>query len=202
MASYWLNKRGVIASKPASLLSGKTPAEAVLTPETRRLLREVLNDPSATVSPDLHIAAKQALRHLARRTAPFLPLSPEHRLGWLWEFPRLECRRDWPGAFTRDYAYRHYCHDVATRRLILRKTPSGGTEEVLVSGVEMLVRIHASTQSMTFRVYWITSSFRRRRTSPKSFRPPTKSSKPPWPRFNAPPPHEGRRFADGLFFLP
>jgi hypothetical protein len=142
MASYWLNKRGVIASKPASLLSGKTPAEAVLTPETRRLLREVLHDPSATVSPDLHTAAKQALRHLARRTAPFLPLSPEHRLGWLWEFPRLECHRDWPGAFTRDYAYRHYCHDVATRRLILRKTPSGGTEEVLVSGVEMLVTIH------------------------------------------------------------
>jgi hypothetical protein len=142
MASYWLNKRGVIASKPPSLLSGKSPAEAVLTPETRRLLREVLNDPSATVSPDLHIAAKQALRHLARRTAPFLPLSPEHRLGWLWEFPRLECRRDWPGSFTRDYAYRHYCHDVATRRLILRKTPSGGTEEVLVSGMEMLVTIH------------------------------------------------------------
>ena len=142
MASYWLNKRGVIASKPASLLSGKTPAEAVLTPETRRLLREVLHDPSATVSPDLHTAAKQALRHLARRTAPFLLLSPEHRLGWLWEFPRLECRRDWPEAFTRDYAYRHYCHDVATRRLILRKTPSGATEEVLVSGVEMLVTIH------------------------------------------------------------
>jgi len=142
MASYWLNKRGVIASKPASLLSGKSPAEAVLLPETRCLLREVLNDPSATVSPDLHIAAKQALRHLARRTAPFLPLSPEHRLGWLWEFPRLECRRDWPGAFTRDFAYRHSCHDVGTRRLILRKTPSGGTEEVLVSGVEMLVTIH------------------------------------------------------------
>jgi hypothetical protein len=142
MASYWLNKRGVIASMPASLLSGKSPAEAVLLPETRCLLREVLHDPSATVSPDLHIAAKQALRHLARRTAPFLPLSSEHRLGWLWEFPRLECRRDWPGAFTRDYAYRHYCHDVATRRLILRKTPSGGTEEVLVSGVEMLVTIH------------------------------------------------------------
>jgi hypothetical protein len=142
MASYWLNKRGVIASKPVSLLSGKSPAEAVLLPETRCLLREVLNDPSATVSPDLHIAAKQALRHLARRTAPFLPLSPEHRLGWLWEFPRLECRRDWPGAFTRDYAYRHYCHDVATRRLILRKTPSGATEEVLVSGIEMLVTIH------------------------------------------------------------
>ena len=142
MASYWLNKRGVIASKPASLLSGKSPAEAVLLPETRCLLREVLNDPSATVSPDLHIAAKQALRHLARRTAPFLPLSPEHRLGWLWEFPRLECRRDWPGAFTRDFAYRHYCHDVATRRLILRKTPSGATEEVLMSGIEMLVTIH------------------------------------------------------------
>jgi hypothetical protein len=142
MPSYWLNKRGVIASKPVNLLSGKTPAEAVLTPETRRLLREVLNDPSATVSPDLHIAAKQALRHLARRSAPFLPLSPEHRLGWLWEFPRLECRRDWPGAFTRDYAYRHYCHDVGTRRLILRKTPSGATEEVLVSGIEMLVTIH------------------------------------------------------------
>lgn len=142
MASYWLNKRGVIASKPPSLLSGKSPAEAVLIPETRCLLREILNNPSATVSPDLHIAAKQALRHLARRTAPFLPLSPEHRLGWLWEFPRLECRRDWPGAFTRDFAYRHYCHDVATRRLILRKTPSGGTEEVLVSGVEMLVTIH------------------------------------------------------------
>jgi hypothetical protein len=142
MASYWLNKRDEIASKPASLLSGKTPAEAVLTPETRRLLREILNDPSAKVSPDLQIAAKQALHHLARRTTPFLPLSPEHRLGWLWEFPRLECRRDWPGAFTRDYAYRHYCHDVATRRLILRKTPSGGTEEVLVSGVEMLVTIH------------------------------------------------------------
>ena len=142
MASYWLNKRGVIASKPASLLSGKSPAEAVLLPETRCLLREILNDPSATVSPDLHIAAKQALRHLARRTAPFLPLSPEHRLGWLWEFPRLECRRDWPGSFTRDFAYRHYCHDVATRRLILRKTPSGGPEEVLVSGVEMLVTIH------------------------------------------------------------
>jgi hypothetical protein len=142
MASYWLNKRGVIASMPASLLSGKSPAEAVLLPETRCLLREILNDPSVTVSPDLHIAAKQALRHLARRTAPFLPLSSEHRLGWLWEFPRLECRRDWPGAFTRDYAYRHYCHDVATRRLILRKTPSGATEEVLVSGVEMLVTIH------------------------------------------------------------
>ena len=142
MASYWLNKRGVIASKPPSLMSGKSPAEAVLLPETRRLLREILNDPSATVSPDLHISAKQALRHLARRTAPFLPLSPEHRLGWLWEFPRLECRRDWPGSFTRDYAYRHYCHDVAKRRLILRKTPSGGTEEVLVSGMEMLVTIH------------------------------------------------------------
>jgi len=142
MASYWLNKRGVIASKPPSYLSGKSPAEAVLLAETRCLLREILNDPSATVSPDLHIAAKQALRHIARRTAPFLPLSPEHRLGWLWEFPRLECRRDWPGAFTRDYAYRHYCHDVATRRLILRKTPSGSTEEVLVSGIEILVTIH------------------------------------------------------------
>ena len=142
MASYWLNKRGVIASKPPSLLSGKSPAEAVLIPETRCLLREILNDPSVTVSPDLHIAAKQALRHLARRTAPFLPLSPEHRLGWLWEFPRLECHRDWPGSFTRDYAYRHYCYDVATRRLILRKTPSGATEEVLVSGIEMLVTIH------------------------------------------------------------
>jgi hypothetical protein len=127
MASYWLNKRGVIA---------------VLIPETRCLLREILYDPSATVSPDLHIAAKQALCHLARRTAPFLPLSPEHRLGWLWEFPRLECRRDWPEAFTRDFAYRHSCHDVGTRRLILRKTPSGATEEVLVSGVEMLVTIH------------------------------------------------------------
>jgi hypothetical protein len=141
-ASFWLTKKGLIASKPQSLLSGKTPAEAIVMSETRRLLQLLINDPTAKVSADLRIAAKGALRHRSRRTAPFLPLSPEHRLGWLDEFSHLECQVDLPGAFSTENAYRHNCHDVPTRRIIERNTMSGDTEEVLVSGVEMLVTIH------------------------------------------------------------
>ncbi len=142
MPAYWLTKRGVISSKPTSALSGKTPAEAVLHPETRSLLRMILEDPKARVSADLRAAAKEVLRLLARRRAPLSPLPPERRLGWLDEFTHLECRAEWPGIFRRDFLYPHRCHDIPTRRLLERKTVAGEPEEVLVSGMELLVTIH------------------------------------------------------------
>lgn len=135
---FWLTARGTIGCRTPSPLSGKTPAEAVVMSETRRLLRAL---PADRTAEDLQAAVKAAFRHLARRTAPFSPLHDEQRLGWLDEHSHLECRLDMAACFTSGTAYKIQCHDIPTRRLIDRATLRGDKEEILICGTELLVTL-------------------------------------------------------------
>lgn len=151
---YWLRKNGRIACSRPSPLNGKTPQELCVMAETRKLLLLLLTQTEET-SPELRAAIETALRHRARRSAPFLPLNDEQRLAWLDEVSHILCRLDLPGHFQSGQAYRVECHDIPIRQLTTRKRVIGnGQEEVLITGAELLItlrdddrRLHAFCHS-------------------------------------------------------
>ena len=144
-SDFWLTPRGTIGCRQPSALLGKTPAEAVVMVETRKLLRAM---PADRTSEELQTAVKAAFRNLARRTAPFLPLHDEQRLGWLDEHSHLACRIDMDDSFACGVHYKIQCHDIPTRRLIERATISGGKEEVLICGTELRVTLRDNHQRL------------------------------------------------------
>jgi len=137
----WLRKSGRIATARASALNNLTVQEAILMAETRALLVHALAN--LAVADDLRSSTTAALRQRQRASAPFLPLNPTQRLGWLDEVDSLTCSTDGLPGFTAGKTYR-----LITRTLLVRDRETrpnaampGGTEEVLVSGTELLAAL-------------------------------------------------------------
>ncbi len=136
---FWLEAGGTIACRDASPLHGKTPAEALQSKETRRLLRSI---PAERCSEDLRSAVANALLDYSVRTAPLLPLPAAQRLGWLDEHSHLLCRLSLGGAFTPGFSYPIDCSEITARRTISKTTIQGIKAEVAITGSELLVTIH------------------------------------------------------------
>jgi hypothetical protein len=138
----WLRPNGRIATAKASTLNRLTIGEAILMAETRAVLEHALAN--LTVSDDLRTAAVSALRQRQRATAPFLPLNATQRLGWLDEVDTLACSRNGLDGFTPGASYRLTTHTLAVRQRETRSndTMPDGSEEVLVTGTELLAALH------------------------------------------------------------
>ena len=139
--THWLRKNGTIATARRSVLTGKTTGELVLMAETRKLLQLLLHSKTECVSPDLRDNIQMLLRVRLRRTAPFLPLHEEQRIAWLDEHTHIDCHTDLGAAFTAGTSYRVHCNDCPTSHIIDRQTMHGGTEEVLITGNELIINI-------------------------------------------------------------
>lgn len=135
---FWLEAGGTIASRYPSPLHGMTPAEALQSKETRRLLRSI---PAERCSEDLRSAVANALLDYSVRTAPILPLPDAQRLGWLDEHSHLLCRLSMDSAFTRGSSYPINCGEISARRLTTKTTIQGTKAEVAITGSELLVTI-------------------------------------------------------------
>ena len=135
---FWLEAGGTIASRYPSPLHGMTPAEALQSKETRRLLRSI---PAERCSEDLRSAVANALLDYSVRTAPLLPLPAAQRLGWLDEHSHLLCRLSLGGAFTPGSSYPIDCSEISARRTISKTTIQGTKAEVAITGSELLVTI-------------------------------------------------------------
>lgn len=135
---FWLEAGGTIACRDASPLHGKTPAEALQSKETRRLLRSI---PAESCSEDLRSAVANALLDYSVRTAPLLPLPEAQCLGWLNEHSHLLCRLSLGGAFTPGYSYPIDCSEITARRTISKTTIHGAKADVAISGKELLVTL-------------------------------------------------------------
>lgn len=135
---FWLEAGGTIACRHESPLRGMTPAEAVQSKETRRLLRAISPE---RCSDDFQSATATALLDYAVRTAPLLPLPDAQRLGWLDEHSHLLCRLSMDSAFTRGSSYRIECGEISARRLTAKTTIQGTKAEVAITGSELLVTI-------------------------------------------------------------
>ena len=135
---FWLLAGGTIASRYPSPLHGMTPAEALQSKETRRLLRSI---PAERCSEDLRSAVANALLDYSVRTAPLLPLPESQCLGWLDEHSHLLCRLSMDSAFTRGSSYPINCGEISARRLTTKTTIQGTKAEVAITGSELLVTI-------------------------------------------------------------
>ena len=135
---FWLLAGGTIACRYPSSLHGMTPAEAVQSKETRRLLRSI---PAERCSEDLRSAVANALLDYSVRTAPLLPLPESQCLGWLDEHSHLLCRLSMDSAFTRGSSYPINCGEISARRLTTKTTIQGTKAEVAITGSELLVTI-------------------------------------------------------------
>ena len=135
---FWLEAGGTIASRYPSPLHGMTPAEAVQSKETRRLLRFI---PPERCSEDLRSVVAIALLDYSVRTAPLLPLPAAQCLGWLDEHSHLLCRLSMDSAFTRGSSYPINCGEISARRLTTKTTIQGTKAEVAITGSELLVTI-------------------------------------------------------------
>ena len=135
---FWLLAGGTIACRYPSSLHGMTPAEAVQSKETRRLLRSI---PPERCSEDLRSVVANALLDYAVRTAPLLPLPDAQRLGWLDEHSHLLCRLNLGAGFTPGSYYPINCGEISARRLTTKTTIQGTKAEVAITGSELLVAI-------------------------------------------------------------
>ena len=135
---FWLLAGGTIASRYPSPLHGMTPAEALQSKETRRLLRSI---PAERCSEDLRSVVANALLDYSVRTAPLLPLPESQCLGWLDEHSHLLCRLSMDSAFTRGSSYPINCGEISARRLTTKTTIQGTKAEVAITGSELLVTI-------------------------------------------------------------
>ena len=135
---FWLLAGGTIACRYPSSLHGMTPAEAVQSKETRRLLRSI---PPERCSEDLRSVVANALLDYAVRTAPLLPLPDAQRLGWLDEHSHLLCRLNLGAGFTPGSYYPINCGEISARRLTTKTTIQGTKAEVAITGSELLVTI-------------------------------------------------------------
>lgn len=135
---FWLLAGGTIACRYPSSLHGMTPAEAVQSKETRRLLRSI---PPERCSENLRSATATALLDYAVRTAPLLPLPDAQRLGWLDEHSHLLCRLSLDGAFTPGSSYPIDYSEITARRTISKTTIQGTKAEVAITGSDLLVTI-------------------------------------------------------------
>jgi hypothetical protein len=118
--------------------------------ETRRLLQLILHSRREDASPDLISTLEALLRSRHRRTAPLTELTPMQRIAWLDEVTHIECIKPLSNSFVAGASYRVICRDISCSQIVERQTMQGGTEEVLVTGNELLVtlrderrRIHA-----------------------------------------------------------
>lgn len=137
--TYWLRKSGNIACARHSPINNKRPEELVIMAETRKLALHLLA--SDDISPDLRSALELLMRARLRRTAPFMPLSAEQRMGWLDEVAHIACRADLPHSFTAGKSYSVSCNTSPTRQIIPRQNINGSTEDVLITGTELLITI-------------------------------------------------------------
>jgi hypothetical protein len=137
--TFWLRKDGRIGAARHSPINNKRPEELVIMAETRKLLINLLQ--SIDISPDLRSAIEVLMRARLRRTAPFTPLTEEQRMGWLDEVTRVACHTNLSDSFTSGRNYNVTCNTSPTRQIISRQTLDGGTEEVLISGTEMLITL-------------------------------------------------------------
>ena len=135
---FWLEAGGTIACRDASPLHGKTPAEALQSKETRRLLRSI---PAERCSEDLRSVVANALLDYSVRTAPLLPLPESQCLGWLDEHSHLLCRLSMDSAFTRGSSYPIDYSEITARRTISKTTIQGTKAEVAITGSDLLVTI-------------------------------------------------------------
>lgn len=140
MHNYWLRPNGKIATANPSPLNGKTPQELVIMAETRQLLQLILRTPGEA-SPDLATLIETLLRSRLRRTAPLTELTPTQRIAWLDEHTHIQCVAPLGDAFTPGESYRVKCMDIPTSHIVDRQTLRGSTEEVLVTGRELLIAI-------------------------------------------------------------
>lgn len=118
--------------------------------ETRRLLQLILHSRREDASPELIATLEALLRSRHRRTAPLTELTPMQRIAWLDETTHITCATPLGDSFAAGSSYRVICRDILCSQIVERQTMQGGTEEVLVSGNELLValrddrrRIHA-----------------------------------------------------------
>jgi hypothetical protein len=140
MHNYWLRSNGKIATAKPSPLNGKTPQELVIMAETRQLLQLIINTPDEA-SPELTTIVQTLLRSRFRRTSPLTELTPAQRIAWLDEHTHIQCAHPLGDAFTPGKSYRVKCMDIPTSHLVDRQTLTGTTEEVLVTGRELLITI-------------------------------------------------------------
>jgi hypothetical protein len=143
--AYWLRPNGTIASSRPSPLNGKRPQELIIMAETRRLLQLILHNKREETHPDLVTAIEVLLRSRLRRTSPLTELAPMQRIAWLDEYTHIECTAAFEGdSFAPGDSYRVVCTDIPTTHITDRQTMHGGTEEVLITGHELLVTVRDS----------------------------------------------------------
>jgi hypothetical protein len=134
-----------LVTKVEGLLRGKTPLDLAVMRDTRDQTTAILKDKRLKIPPAVVAAFADVCKQMAILSAPFTRPSPVQRVAWLDEQNTIECIRDW-GCFR---AGEHY--DVATQTITGRKTekrhrPGFGTEDVLVTGQEVLIRLYANHQ--------------------------------------------------------
>lgn len=139
--SYWLRPNGTLATSRASPLNGKTPQELVIMAETRRLLQLILHNKREEASPDLISTIEALLRSRLRRTSPLTELGPIQRIAWLDEYTHIQCAKPLGDGFAIGEAYRVACLDIPVSTILDRQTMQGGSEEVLITGRELVVTI-------------------------------------------------------------
>lgn len=137
----WLRKNLRIATARPSALNGLTVQEAVVMAETRALLQHALD--TLTVADDLRKLAAAALRQRHRTLAPFMPLGPSQRLGWLDEITSLTCSAPGLDGFTPGASYLLSTRTLLTHQRELRPNSAfpEQTEEVLVSGRDLIATL-------------------------------------------------------------
>lgn len=108
--------------------------------ETRRVLQLILHNNREQASPEFITTVEALLRSRLRRTSPLTPLGTMQRIAWLDEFTHIRCTKSFRG-FVAGEDYRVTCLDVPVSTIIDRQKVEGGSEEVLITGRELVVTV-------------------------------------------------------------
>jgi len=104
------------------------------------------------VEPALVSAVRSAVSQYDAVRAPFYPLNPVQRLGYLDEFESLTCRKTLAG-FSEGRRYSITSRTIPVERREKRLNLAGNPEEIEVSGNELLIEInddHGTRHAFTF----------------------------------------------------
>lgn len=122
-------------------LNGKRPLEMVLTKSDRLALNFVVKECGWKVDPLLTKAVEQAVAEYHRSRIPFNKPTLAMRVAWAEEEDRLTALNDWE-TFKSGETYELFSYTYEGRKIELRDHPDYGTEEVFVTGQEILLCLH------------------------------------------------------------
>lgn len=121
-------------------LKDRSPMELVVQRDTRRHLQEAVRCPFWRVDPKLLAKVDEAVSEYHSNRAPFYPLSPVLRLGFLDESDTIQCSKA-VGPFKQGVFYPLQCSTAHTERDGERINILGMREDVTYMGQELVVRI-------------------------------------------------------------